>query len=172
MHSRENIEAIKQLIENYNNNIEKIIQIYQLSTSRIVYHVAKIHNEFPNIVPHEYWLQIDELLDDECKELLKRLSYKVWYWRLDHEENGDKNAWRIWTNGTGLYSFKNQMHYQIVIDFYYDTHSDTIVKTELLHPTHREMKEPGCFLLLPMLVMIEDKIIDVLMKKINEALRR
>lgn len=172
MYTKEAIQVIKQLINNYHYNIEKIVKIYQLSVSRIVYNVANIYNKFPDIVPHEYWLQIDELLDDECIELLKRLSYKVWFWRLGHDENRNKGTHKIWTNGAGLYSFKDQMYYQTVIDFYYDPHNDTIVKVEILSPKYRDEMKPGCFLLLPMLVMVEQKIIDVLMTKINEKLDR
>lgn len=172
MYAKEIVKAIKQMINSYHNNIEKIVQIYQLSASRIIYQVARIHNKFPHTVPHEYRLKVDELLDDECRELLKRLSYKIWFWDLHHEESRNEGTYKIWTNGTGLYSFKDQMYYQILMDFYYDSHNDTIVKMEMLDPTHYDKMEPGCFLLLLMLVTIEDKIIDALIKKINEILNR
>ena len=93
--AKNKFNELQELIHNYNENAERIINRYLLSVEKISASITKLFFQAPTLLPYKFRITPHELIDDNCKEILSKHDITLEKWSMDFERivNNEKIEW-------------------------------------------------------------------------------
>lgn len=175
------LDLIEDMVRDYNNNVEKVIRMYQLSIVRMVNVVNQLYMQSPALIPTAYAIQKIPI-DDDYKNILDNMGIEITTWelvycpnRLYSKHNDRDIPGTVWFHRVMSYDTKNKRNCSSCIDVVINSRSK--LPTPTVPPPNLIMGSNELFyrhfqsvIILPALIAIEDKIFDLLLQMIYEAI--
>lgn len=159
-------EKIEKILDDFNKNVDQIINCYRLMTQRLCYQVMKLYNKCPELVPCSYVIDLNELIDDDHKEFLKKNNVNAEKIEIRLKDQNSRIVRWETTIKVERLTYNWRFSGTVIVEF---NKNDEIEACKA--SCHGSIIDRNFELIvaIPVILSIEEKIMEALLKKIYET---
>lgn len=158
-------EKIAKMLDDFNKNVDQIINYYRLMAQRLCYQAMKLYNKCPELVPCSYVIDLNELIDDDHKEFLKKNNVNAEKIEIRLKDQNSRIVRWETTIKVERLTYNWRFSGTVIVEF---NRNDEECKSSC----HGSIIDRNFELIvaIPVILSIEDKIMEALLNKIYETI--